>query len=951
MTVDEHELGLRRSTYQWISALYREDVVAVEHDVERMAVRRAQIPAALGLVEQLCLSSDAVSFRDALNALTSPKDSALGLSGPNGQMMLNQIVTYSEDPTRAGEILGRAFVPPTSDDDARAKIEEVITYCGEIKRGSHPHAGRVGPLLSVFWSYRHPGQWPALWSSAGTAIERLGWHLPKDHGSYYVEFASLMRALGDPEDVWPALQWYSKASWPGPDPTMRQRTVLAWQMRADGLDGTEAAFANVAAMLEPLRSAGDDLREPIGAALDRNVTKHLAPRKRAKDTARYDSYVYWSPDVVDEGWTQAPGLRIWFGTEGVAVGLHPGYRGQGWSSRANAKLRDLLPDGLEMVPRSRLLPEKGEAHDDSQMVIGRFHQYDEYDWSSGRDEIVSIAGKVLPVLQALLLDGPSWDATSTGSRPVVEPAAGDALLDLYDEFVRTHPYPGQGDLEQQAAREVLAAPLAQDVLDRIDVREFRRIQNTPKYGFAGNRMSLNRTLAADDEEAMQAHVVEVVADLLYGSDDEAARIDRATDRLSGLGQAGAAKLLALVHPQRWVPIYPLTGSSGKLALLPVVGVSEVPQGSPSERSVVSNDLIRQRLSTIPALADDPWGQVVFAYWLRDRSIADVEEETDTLDTRLAEATEACTLPPDSTFLQELVALLEDKGQIVLYGPPGTGKTYLALELAKAIAPDEEQRSLVQFHPSMSYEDFMEGFRPVLRGNNLTYELAEGPLLELANRAELDGRPHVLIIDEMNRANLPKVFGELLFLLEYRDRPMKLAYRSVGDEFALPKNLWIIGTMNLADRSVGQIDAALRRRFAFVPFTPSDEQNGGLLRRWLAKKNLDTWPADLVDLVNEELEKDLGHTDLLIGPSYFMKAELDEARMALIWRYAIEPLAADLFHGDDRTVRKYSWAEVTKRHQTVLPSSAPIIDVDVDPGEVVQLVDSVPDEGGETGGTD
>src|SRR5690606_24057604 len=104
-----------------------------------------------------------------------------------------------------------------------------------------------------------------------------------------------------------------------------------------------------------------------------------------------------------------------------------------------------------------------------------------------------------------------------------------------------------------------------------------------------------------------------------------------------------------------------------------------------------------------------------AYWLRDRATSpESDNEAQSLESRLAAATEACTLPPDSTFLGQLVSLLEDKGQIVLYGPPGTGKTYLALELAAALAPDDERRALVQFHPSTAYEDFMEGFRPVLK---------------------------------------------------------------------------------------------------------------------------------------------------------------------------------------------------------------------------------------------
>ena len=127
-------------------------------------------------------------------------------------------------------------------------------------------------------------------------------------------------------------------------------------------------------------------------------------------------------------------------------------------------------------------------------------------------------------------------------------------------------------------------------------------------------------------------------------------------------------------------------------------------------------------------------------------------------------------------------------------------------------------------------------------------------------------------------------------------------------------------MNLADRSVGQIDAALRRRFAFVSFSPNDDQTGGLLGRWLAKDNQNPWPADLVDAVNVELELDLGHTDLLIGPSYFMKKKLDMEKMGRIWRYSIEPVTADLFHGDNNLTKKYRWSSVAARHKAIVPTT-------------------------------
>lgn len=245
------------------------------------------------------------------------------------------------------------------------------------------------------------------------------------------------------------------------------------------------------------------------------------------------------------------------------------------------------------------------------------------------------------------------------------------------------------------------------------------------------------------------------------------------------------------------------------------------------------------------------------------------------------------------WLRETAEQLQEQRQLVLQGPPGTGKTHLARALAKHLAgPDRVQ--LIQFHPSYTYEDFFEGFRPV-RGENgqVAFDVLPGPFKLLADRARKDpANPYVLIIDEINRANLAKVFGELYFLLEYREEPVTTQY-SPHDPFHLPGNLFLIGTMNTADRSIALIDAAMRRRFAFRRLSPERSPVKGLLSRWLRAGGLPDTPARLLD----ELNSRLGDPDRAIGPSYLMKPAVARAEgLDLIWRTQILPLLEDQLYG-------------------------------------------------------
>lgn len=301
------------------------------------------------------------------------------------------------------------------------------------------------------------------------------------------------------------------------------------------------------------------------------------------------------------------------------------------------------------------------------------------------------------------------------------------------------------------------------------------------------------------------------------------------------------------------------------------------------------------------------------------------------ETELAETLQetAEKLLVDVKLLDDIVELLEDKRQVILYGPPGTGKTYLARELAEALAPQESCRELVQFHPSTSYEDFFEGYRPVgsSKGGGIAYKLTPGPLARIAKRARKNPKQrYVMIIDEINRGNLPRVLGELLFLLEYRDVSMTTLYRP-DKPFALPENLWFIGTMNTADRSIALVDAALRRRFHFVPFYPDDKGSvAGLLDRWLQHKKEPEWIGELVKAVNDELKKELEGSHLLLGPSHFMKKygasrEAQKEQLRRIWKYNIEPFIEDQLFGDPAKIESFGFDAVMKRHAPSLIGSS------------------------------
>jgi len=255
---------------------------------------------------------------------------------------------------------------------------------------------------------------------------------------------------------------------------------------------------------------------------------------------------------------------------------------------------------------------------------------------------------------------------------------------------------------------------------------------------------------------------------------------------------------------------------------------------------------------------------------------------------------------DKDILARWVRAIERKKQVIFYGPPGTGKTKISKLLAKHIVSGTKGLiDIVQFHPSYAYEDFIQGIRPRTRPDGqLDYVLVQGRLLEFCKKAHSHDGKCVLIIDEINRANLSRVFGELMYLLEYRNEVIPLAG---GGYLYLPDNIRIIGTMNTADRSLALVDHALRRRFAFLYIGP----DYNILRRY--HKNPDFKIDGLIEVL-EEINNRIGDSNYFIGISYFLLKDLKN-QIKDIWQMEIEPYLEEIFFDQEGAVNEFCWEKV------------------------------------------
>lgn len=255
---------------------------------------------------------------------------------------------------------------------------------------------------------------------------------------------------------------------------------------------------------------------------------------------------------------------------------------------------------------------------------------------------------------------------------------------------------------------------------------------------------------------------------------------------------------------------------------------------------------------------------------------------------------------NQNFVSEFEKLIRSKKQIILFGPPGTSKTFFTLKFSKYFTKDNSQFHLVQFHPSYSYEDFVEGITTEAVGGQVNYEVTPRIFRKICGEATKNpDKPYILIIDEINRGNLAKIFGELIFSLEYRDHGVKLPYSS--EDLCIPHNLYIIGTMNSADRSIALVDYALRRRFYFVEMLP----NRTMLEFWLDENNVEIKDKiiEIFSVFNQKIRENekLGK-HFQLGHTYFFVKDVDELERN--WKYAIKPLLEEYLFGDEEELRTF-----------------------------------------------
>ena len=290
-----------------------------------------------------------------------------------------------------------------------------------------------------------------------------------------------------------------------------------------------------------------------------------------------------------------------------------------------------------------------------------------------------------------------------------------------------------------------------------------------------------------------------------------------------------------------------------------------------------------------------------AEWLYSQGIAKAEAEEELRD--------------DPVFQEVNQAIEDGYAGVILSGPPGTSKSWYAVRIAQVLAESGDRVRLLQFHPSFQYEDFVQGW--VANGTG-GFILQDKHFLQVCQSAAADNNhKYFLVIDEISRCDVSRVFGEALTYLETTKRGVRFKLAS-GSEAVVPRNVFILATMNPWDVTVDELDFALQRRFAFVEMRP----NADLLEQLLAEKNV---APDLIDRVIRFFRMVQGRANpmLHIGHAYFNRVT-DKSSLQRLWLYQLRPhflKVTRLEHSEFQAIEA-SWREIVEREPEPVPDAAP-----------------------------
>ena len=754
-------------------------------------------------------------------------------------------------------------------------------------------------------------------------LQRLGWlERGLSHAERYVAFADLCHALRPDDPRYAArILWHfkenraSSASPPRSLGRLRRGRRLAstsgpssgYRARPGGAGRRPRPPACAARPTTSVTALIERLSTETGLYLEAPT---LALQQHAGEESAYRSDLYAAWILV--GGAGAPGFRLWVTPSGVAFGLHGGWEGESDEQHreVGALVQEHLPRGVNFFR----VHEDGRA--DRLEPVGR-------EYPSGRDlRRPMVEGRRRPrpsrfrrrhhLHRARLTPLLRFMTSSQrGDDPNLELAS---MVDLESEveiFSAERPYPNERDAWHQEQRgSSPLEPVARDSGTSTCRRSSGSCRPAATATSAPSRCSSAPSTPSSAGIEELRNMVRERSGVRVATRESSTGCCRPTTcpcRASARASCSAVRHRppgALAAPLHAWAATPARSRCSRVSAVPARWTEGKSRG---RMHVETNALLRQTLD--PLLADDPWGQAQLAHWLMRRSDKALMPDNDAL----GDAAGTCSSPRTSSARSRRCSRRRSRssstGLPALARPTSRSASRRPCSPTRPSATSSSSTRAARTRTSSR----ASGRRSTTRARWSTSCARAAALL--AEAAEADPlTPHILIIDEINRANLPRVFGELLFLLEYRDEPSRRPTAPTS-AFELPPNLYFIGTMNTADRSIALVDAALRRRFHFVPFMPHDGPDGGpapTLARGATTAGLGRRPRRPGQRGPASCPAWSAPADralVLHAP----RARLREATLRRIWDYNVYPFIEDQLYGREHELAQFRWENVRARY--------------------------------------